>query len=126
MVAGRRKTLFRRDAHGETMETFELTADPRERTPAAAEDQAAVRRLRSQQSLWAKARLPFTAESNFLSPRSRSEFIRRHRDRRANVALLAEGSEQLEDIVSDRHGHGQALAVSRHTAEVCGSVWQSP
>jgi arylsulfatase A-like enzyme len=93
MVEGRRKTLFRRDAHGERIETFELATDPKERAPAAAGDQAAARRLRSQRDLWAQARLPFTAENNFLASKSRGEFIRRHMDRRTR-----EDAERLRSL----------------------------
>jgi arylsulfatase A-like enzyme len=81
MVMGTRKTLFRRDVHGEWLGTFELAADPQERAPAAVEDQDAAH-LRTQQRLWAQTRLPFTVANNFLAPELRGEFIRRHMDRR--------------------------------------------
>lgn len=85
IVEGTRKTLFQRTAQGESLETFDLATDPRERTPAAAaiEDQAAARRLRLQQARWLRIRLPFAVKANPLEQALRGEFIRQRMDRQA-------------------------------------------
>jgi arylsulfatase A-like enzyme len=93
VIEGTRKTVFRRDAHGEGPASFDLTADPQERAPAAIEDHSAARRLRLQQGRWARARLPFTVEDNFMALELRGAFIGRRMDRQTR-----EGVERLRSL----------------------------
>lgn len=81
IVEGTRKTIFQRTAQGESLKTFDLATDPRERTPATIEDQAAARRLRLQQARWAQIRLPFAVKANPLEQALRGEFIHQRMDR---------------------------------------------
>jgi hypothetical protein len=82
ILEGARKTILRHDAECKRLETFDLTADPLERAPAAV-DQAAARRLCIPRSRWAQE-LSFTVEDNFMALELRGQFIGRRKSQRAS------------------------------------------